>query len=166
MEFVGGPGLRAGVLLARQQRGETDPRRGQAVALQDAIDGPFPGERADAQGLQFGADGCGPGQAVAGGRRGMGLEPASDGEDGPLQLGGDALGDMVVGPRQVVEALGPGLQVAAPPLVEPDLGAADGGADGLDGPASEAQGDSAMARVEFVVPGYLRVAAAGGCPRR
>jgi hypothetical protein len=68
--------------------------------------------------------------------------------------------------EQVEGILGSGLQVAAPPLVEPDLGAADGGADGLDGPASEAQGDSAMARVEFVVHGYLRVAAAGGCPRR
>ena len=39
VEFVGGPGLRAGVLLAGQQRGEADPRRGQAVALQDALDG-------------------------------------------------------------------------------------------------------------------------------
>jgi len=44
--------------------------------------------------LQLGADGCGPDQAVAGGRRGMGLGPAADGEDGPLQLGRDALGDM------------------------------------------------------------------------
>jgi hypothetical protein len=93
--------------LARQQWGEADPRRSQAVALQDAIDGPSTGERADAQGLQFGEDGSGPGQAVAGGRRGVGLEPASDGEDGPLQFGRDAPGDMVVGPRQVVEALGP-----------------------------------------------------------
>src|ERR1041384_7184135 len=78
-----------------------------------------------------------PGRAVAGGRRGVGLQPATDGEDGALQFGGDALGDVVVGPRQVVEALGAGQQVAAPPLVEPDLGAADGGADGLDGPAGE-----------------------------
>ena len=148
------------------ERGEADPRRGQAVALQDALDGPFTGERADAQGLQFGEDGSGPGQAVAGGRRGVGLEPAADGEDGPLQFGRDALGDMVVGPGQVVEALGASLQVAAPPLVEPDLGAADGGADGLDGSAGEAQGNGAMTSGKFVVHGYLRAAAAGGCPRR
>src|SRR5262249_52296550 len=47
--------------------------------------------------------------SVAGGRRGVGLEPAADGEDGPLQLGRDALGEMVVGPGPVVEAFGPGL---------------------------------------------------------
>ena len=121
VQFVGGPGLRAGPLLARQQRGQADPRRGQAVALQDALDGALAGQRADAEGLEFGEDGRGPDQAVAGGRRGVGLEPAADGEDGPLQFGRDALGDVVVGPGQVVEAVGPGLQVAAPPLVEPGL---------------------------------------------
>jgi hypothetical protein len=40
VQLVGGPGLRAGVLLARQQRGEADARRGQAVALQDALNRP------------------------------------------------------------------------------------------------------------------------------
>src|SRR5262249_56665518 len=88
----------------------------------------------------------------------------ADGQDGPFQLGRDVLCDVVVGPREVVEAVRPGLQVAAPPLVEPDLGAADGGADGLDGSAGEAQGNGALARREFVVHGYLRGAAAGGCP--
>src|SRR5262249_51911258 len=164
VELVGGPGLRAGVLLTRQQRSEANLGQGQAVALQDALDGPLARERPDAQGLQFGADGSGPGQAVGGGRRGPGLEPAADGEDGPLQLGWDASGDVVVGSRQVVEALGAHLQIAAPPLVEPGLGAADGGADGLDWAAGEAQGDGAMTSGKFVVHGYLRVAAAGGCP--
>ena len=144
MEFVGGPGLRAGVLLAWQQRGEADPGRGQTVALQDSLDGPLAGERTDVQGLQLGTDGRGPDQAVAGGRRGMGLEPAADGEDGPLQFGRDALGDLVVGPRPVVEALGAGLQIAVPPLVEPGLAAAEGGADVLDGPAGETETDGAL----------------------
>src|SRR5262249_37150728 len=153
-----------GVLLAGQQWGHSDLGHGQAVALQDALDGPCAGERADAQGLQLGADGSGPGQAVAGGRRGTSLEPAADGEEGPLQVGRDASGDVVVGSRQVVKALGSGLQVAAPPLVEPDLGAAEGGANGLDGAAGEAQGNGAMTSGKFVVHGYLRVAAAGSCP--
>ena len=83
------------------------------------------GERADVQGLQLGEDGLGPDQAVARGRRGMGLEPPADGEDGPLQLGRDAPGT-VVGPGQVVEPLDAGLEVAAPPLVEPDQGSTDG----------------------------------------
>jgi hypothetical protein len=135
VELVGGPGLRAGILLAWQQWGEADPRRGQAVALQHALDGPLERKRADPQDLEFGADGRGPGQAVAGGRRGMGLKPPADGEDGPFQLGREALGDVVVRSRQVVQALGAGLQVAAPPLVEPGLGAAQGRADVLDGPA-------------------------------
>src|SRR5262249_35855769 len=139
VEFVGGPGLRAGVLLARQQRGEADPRRGHAVALQDALDGPLTREWADAPGLQLGPDRRGPAQAVAGGRRGVGLEPATDGEDGPLQLGRDVPGDVVVGPGQVVQALGSGLQVASPPLLEPGLGAAQRRADLLDGPAGEAE---------------------------
>ncbi len=95
----------------------------------------------------------------------MGLEPAADGEDGPLQFGREALGALVVGPRQVVEVLGASLQVATPPLVEPELGAANGGADGLDGSAGETQGNSAITSGEFVVHGYLRVATAGGCPR-
>ena len=56
----------------------------------------------------------------------------------------------------IAEALGAGLQVATPPLVEPDLGAADGGADGPDGTAGEAQGNGALARREFDVHGYLR----------
>src|SRR5262245_15246502 len=94
----------------------------------------------------------------------MGLEAPADGEDGPLQLGGDALG-AVVGPGPVEEALGAGLEVAAPPLVEPGLGATDGGADGLDIAAGEAQGNGSMTSSEFVVHGYLRVAAASGCPR-
>ena len=80
--------------------------------------------------------------------------------------GGMRWATCVVGPRQVVEALGPGLQVAAPPRVEPDRGAADGGADGLDGSTGEAQGNGAMTSGKFVVHGYLRVAAAGGGPRR
>ena len=31
--------LGAGILLAWQQRGQADPRQGQAVAIQDALDG-------------------------------------------------------------------------------------------------------------------------------
>jgi hypothetical protein len=72
---------------------------------------------------------------------------------------------MVVGPRQVVEAVRPSPQIAAPPLVEPDLGVADGGTDGLNGSAGEARGNGVMTSGKFVVPGCLRVAAAGGCPR-
>src|SRR5262249_55362964 len=70
VELVGGSGLRARPLLAWQQRSEADPWRGQAVAFQDALDGALAGERADVQGLEFGEKGRGPGQAVAGGRRG------------------------------------------------------------------------------------------------
>ena len=39
LELVRGPRLRAGVLQAEQQRREADPGRGQAIALQDALDG-------------------------------------------------------------------------------------------------------------------------------
>jgi hypothetical protein len=92
----------------------------------------------------------------------VGLELATDREDGPLQFGRDAQGDVVVGSRQIVEALGAGLQIAMPPLTEPDLGAAaDGGADGLDESAEEAQGNNSMTSREFVVHGYLRAATAG-----
>jgi len=82
--------------------------------------------------IQLGEDGRGPGQAVAGGRRGMGLKPPADGKDCPFQLGRDALGDVVMSSRQVVQALGAGLQVAAPPLAEPGLAEAQSGADVLD----------------------------------
>jgi hypothetical protein len=95
----------------------------------------------------------------------VGVKTAANGADGPFQFGREALGDVLVGPCPVVEAVGSSVQVAAPPLVEPDLGAAAGGADGLDGPAGAAQGTSALTSGKFVVPGYLRVADAGGCPR-
>ena len=65
----------------------------------------------------------------------MGLKPPADGKDCPFQLGRDALGDVVMSSRQVVQALGAGLQVAAPPLAEPGLAAAQSGADVLDGAA-------------------------------
>jgi len=58
-----------------------------------------------------------------------------------------------------------GLQVAAPPLVEPGLAAAQRRADALDRLASEAETDGALTRREFVVHGVLRGAAGGGCPR-
>src|SRR5262249_3735021 len=163
--LVGGPGLRAGVLLTGQQRGEADPGRGQAVALQDALDGPRAGERTDPQGFQLGADRRGSDETVARGRRGMGLKPAADGEDRPLQFGRDASSDLVVGPRPVVAALGAGLQIAVPPGAEPGLGTAQSRADLLDRAASETETDGALPRGEFVVHGVLRGAAAGGCPR-
>jgi hypothetical protein len=69
-------------------------------------------------------------QAVAAGRRGLGLEAATDREDGPLQFARNAYGEVVVGSRQVVEAHGGRLQIVMTQLAEPDLGAADDGADG------------------------------------
>src|SRR5262249_30248731 len=81
------------------------------------------------------------------------LQPAADGEDGPLQLGWDALGDVVGGVRQVIEALDAGLEVAAPPLVEPELGSAEGLADVLDRAALDAEGDGTLACRELVVHG-------------
>src|SRR5262249_36596325 len=130
-----------------------------------AFDSPRAGERADAQSLQLGQDGRGPGETVARGRRGVGLEPTANGKDGPLQLGWDALGDVVVGPAPVVEPLRTRLEVAAPPLVEPSLGAAHRRADVRDGPAGEAETDGALPRRKFVVHAVLRGAAAGGGPR-
>ena len=47
---------------------------------------------------------------------------------------------------------------------QPGLGAAQGQADVLDGPAGEAATDGALTRREFVVDGVLRGAATGGCP--
>jgi hypothetical protein len=48
-------------------------------------------------------------KSVVGGRRGMGMESAADGEDGTLQFGWDPSRALVAGPRPVVEALGSGL---------------------------------------------------------
>src|SRR5512142_1524266 len=66
----------------------------------------------------------------------------------------------------LIQALGAGLQIAVPPLAEPGLAAAQGGADLLDGAAGEAETDGTLTRGEFVVHGALRGVAAGGCPRR
>jgi len=51
LEFVGGPSLGAGPLLAWQQRGEANPCRGQPVAFEDALDGTFGREWVDAESL-------------------------------------------------------------------------------------------------------------------
>src|SRR5260370_20376529 len=130
------------------------------------LDGAQAGQRTDIQGLEFGEDGIGPDQAVPAGRRGVGLESLADGEDGAVQLGRTALGDVVVGRGEVVETLGTRLQVAAPPLVEPELGAAQRVADVLDRAAAESESNGTLACREFVLHGYLLVAAARGCPRR
>src|SRR5271165_2777651 len=95
----------------------------------------------------------------------MGLKPATHGEDGPLQLGRDAPGHVAARPRRVVRALGAGLQIAVPPLVEPGLAATQGGADLLDGSAGDTETDGALTRREFVAHDVLRSATAGGCPR-
>jgi hypothetical protein len=58
------------------------------------------------------------------------LEASPDGQDGAFDLGRDPLGGMV-GPGQVVEAVHAELEVATPPLVEPELGAAQRLADVL-----------------------------------
>src|SRR5262249_23680365 len=113
---------------------------------------------------QLGADGMGPDQAVACGRRGLGLKPPADREDGPLQLGRDALG-AVMGPGQVVEAFGAAVEIAAPPLVEPSPSAAQSRADQLDRAPCEAQGNGTMTSSQFVVHSYLRMAAASDCLR-
>ena len=55
VELVGGPGLRAGILLAWQRWGQPDLGQSQAVALQEAIDSAGRG-RPDTQGLQFGQE--------------------------------------------------------------------------------------------------------------
>jgi hypothetical protein len=165
VEWVRGPSLRAGILRAWPRWGQPDLGPSPAVALPDPLEGAGRGERPDAQSLQFGADGRGPDHAGARGRRGLGLEPAADGEEGALPLGREALGEMVVGPRQVVETLGSDLQRAAPPLVEPSLAAAESRADGRDGAAGETETDGGWTRREVVVQGVLRGTAAGGDPR-
>jgi hypothetical protein len=109
LQLAGGQGLRAGVLPAWQQWGEANPRRGQSISLQDALDGPPEGERIYAYGFQLGTDSRGPDQTVAGVRRGVVLEPAADGEAGSLQFGWDPLRVLVAGSHPVVEALGSGL---------------------------------------------------------
>src|SRR6516165_4858696 len=73
VQLVGGTGLRAGVLLAGQQRGEANPWRRQTVAFENPFDGAGGRERLDAESLQFTEDGRGAGQAVASGRHGVRL---------------------------------------------------------------------------------------------
>src|SRR5262249_42990036 len=95
----------------------------------------------------------------------MGLKPAADREDGPLQVGRDALDDMAC-PRQVVQPIGAEFEIATPPLAEPGFGAAQCLTDGVDRATAEAGSNSTLTCHEFVVHGNLRGAAASGCPRR
>jgi hypothetical protein len=95
-----------------QQRGQPDPGRGQAIALQDALDGPPAGERTDAQGLQLGTDGRGPDQSVAGARHGM--EAAAAGQDGPLQFEWDPPWVLVAGPSPSNPACTPAAKLGIP----------------------------------------------------
>ncbi len=166
VQLLGGPSLRARVVLTREQWGQADSWCGQALALQDTLDGTFAGQRVNPQRLQLGKDGQSARQAVAGSRDGVGLKPPADGKDGPFQFGRDTLGDMVVGPSQVVEAFGAGFQVTVPPLVEPSLDTPQSRADVLDGPAGEAETEGALRRRKLVVHDVLRSTAAGGCLRR
>jgi hypothetical protein len=54
VEFVGGQRLRARIFLAWQHGRQTHARYRQAVALEHALDGPWAGQRADAEGFEFG----------------------------------------------------------------------------------------------------------------
>jgi hypothetical protein len=115
--------------------------------------------------LKFRQDGRGPNQAVARCRRGVGLKPAANGEDGPLPLGRDVRHDMAC-PREIVQSLGTELEVPTPPFVEPDIGTVQCQANVLNGTAGEAESNGTLSCREFVVHGNLRVAAASGCTRR
>ena len=57
------------------------------VSLQDALGDAPPGERVDVQSLQFGQNRHDTDERVAGGWRGVGLEPPADGEESPLHFG-------------------------------------------------------------------------------
>src|SRR5262249_17724031 len=131
-------------------RGYAHARRGHAVALEHAFDGARVGQWADTEGLEFGQDGAGADQAVAGGRGGMGLEPTANRQDRLLHLGRHPLNDMA-GPGQVVQACGTELQIAAPPLVKPSCGTAHGLADERHGPTSQAERDGTLPCRELVV---------------
>ena len=164
-EVVGGPGRWPRVLLTGPPRRPAHAWCGQAVALGHALDRPRVGAWAEAPGLEFGPEGRRPPQAVTGGRCGVGREPTADAPDRLLQLGREALADRACsGP--VVQALGAERAVAAPPRVKPRLGAAQGGTARRDRAAGAAASKGPWACREFVVPGNLRGAAAGGCPRR
>jgi hypothetical protein len=76
------------------------------------------------------------------------------------------MGDVGGGGGQVVQALVARLEVAALPLGGPDLGAAQGLTNRLDRSVAEAERDDTPACRQFVLPGYLPGAAAGGCSRR
>jgi hypothetical protein len=84
------------------------------LALQDALDSALPEQEKHRQGLEFDNDDRGSGQVVAGARHGVGLEPATEGENGYLRFGQDALAVMVVGLCGIAESLGAGKRVAAP----------------------------------------------------
>src|SRR5512144_3014636 len=124
VQLVGLPGLGTGVLLAGEQRGQADPGCGQAVALEHTVDGAQAGQRTNVEGLEFGQDRAGTAQVVVVSRRGVGLQPPSDGEDGPFQLWRDAPGDVAAGAGEVVQAVDAEGEIAAPPFVEPGLGPA------------------------------------------
>ena len=82
VELVGGPGLQAGILLTRQQRGEADPGAVKPLRCRTRSMVRRPGSGRTFRAFEFGEDGVGPDQAVPGARRGMCLKPPTDGEDG------------------------------------------------------------------------------------
>ena len=166
VQLVGPLRLGRGVDLTGERLGQAHAGRGDAVALEHALDGAQAGEGAQVEGLELGEDRTGPDQAVARPRAGVALEASPDGQDGALQLGRDACRHVAVGSGQVEQAVGAEPEVAAPPLVEPGLGAADGVADLLDRAAGEAESNGSLPSGEFVVHGCLRRAAACGCLRR
>jgi hypothetical protein len=149
----------------RGSSGDWRARGRQAVALEHAFDGAWVGQWANVEGLEFGQDGGGIDQAVADGRRGVGLEPAANGKDRLLQLRRDALANLACA-GQVVQARGAELEIATPPLVKPGGGAVQRLADERDGTARKAERNGTLACREFVVHGNLRGAAAGGRPWR
>lgn len=91
------------------------------------------------------------------------FEPPPDRQGGPFEFGGDAPGDLMRGMRQVEQPIGAELQVAAPPLAEPAVGAAQRTTDLRHGLTRQASLDRVMTIRVLVSHGWLPSLAAGGC---
>ena len=155
VDLIGVQGRRCRIGVAGNQRRQPDARQSDPMTLEHPLDGPQTGDGPNMERFQFGQDGLGTDQAVAGSWVRLRFDPLANSEDGPLDLGRQAA-RMMIDMGQFEQAFGTFGPIAAPPAMEPVARAVWDPKDRLDRFAHQAELDRPLVIFELVFHPCLR----------
>jgi hypothetical protein len=155
MHLVGVFRLRSWIGAARQPSRQAQAWAGQVSTLQNAFDRPQGRNGRVAQMLQLLLDGGGTDQRIARFRGCPGFQATTDGKHSTLNVHRSAIGNRVVGPRQIVKTSPTCREITLPPLPHPSFGTAQNLADQEHRIASQAHPNRLLAIRQFILHGSL-----------